>query len=151
MRAAFPVQLLSGVLIWGNLSDGLPAWIYSLTYNGSYMLPEGIMTTIAVVLLYKLRPSCSALTTDFAIFNSVCLGCHFYGVPGFFYFLFSLICPVTCCTKSFYHADITFFRPARQPHRTFFALHQQLPVSAANYYRNAFLYSFFKCIFVAIF
>ena len=31
------------------------------------------------------------------------------------------------------------------------ALYQQLPVSAANYYRNAFLYSFFKCIFVAIF
>lgn len=44
-------------------------------------------------------------------------------------------------------ADITF----SAPHRTFFALHQQLPVSAANYYRNAFLYSFFKCIFVAIF
>ena len=52
----FLCSFLSGVLIWGNLSDGLPAWIYSLTYNGSYMLPEGIMTTIAVVLLYKAAP-----------------------------------------------------------------------------------------------
>ena len=52
----FLCSFLSGVLIWGNLSDGLPAWIYSLTYNGSYMLPEGIMTTSAVVLLYKAAP-----------------------------------------------------------------------------------------------
>ena len=40
----------------GNLSDGLPAWTYSLTYNGSYMLPETIMTTIAAVLIYKAAP-----------------------------------------------------------------------------------------------
>ena len=38
------------------LRDGLHAWLFSLTYNGSYMLPEGIMTTIAVVLLYKAAP-----------------------------------------------------------------------------------------------
>jgi hypothetical protein len=63
-----------------------------------------------------------------------------------FLFLFFLICPYPL-HKSFTMADITF----SAPHRTFFALHQQLPVSAANYYRNAFLYSFFKCIFVAIF
>ncbi len=43
----FMCSFLSGVLIWGNLSDGLPAWTYSLTYNGSYMLPETILTTIA--------------------------------------------------------------------------------------------------------
>ena len=49
-------SFLSGVLIWGNLSDGLPAWIYSLTYNGSYMLPEAILTVVAVVLLYKAAP-----------------------------------------------------------------------------------------------
>ena len=29
-----------GVLVWGNLNDGLAAWTYSLTYNGSYMLPD---------------------------------------------------------------------------------------------------------------
>ena len=52
----FLCSFLSGVLIWGNLSDGLPAWTYSLTYNGSYMLPETIMTTIAAVLIYKAAP-----------------------------------------------------------------------------------------------
>jgi len=67
-----------------------------------------------------------------------------------FLFPFFLDLPVPAAQK-FYHGRHHIFRPARQPHRTFFALHQQLPVSAANYYRNAFLYSFFKCIFVAIF
>lgn len=52
----FVCSFLSGVLIWGNLSDGLPAWIYSLTYNGSYMLPETILTTIAAVLICKAAP-----------------------------------------------------------------------------------------------
>ena len=52
----FLCSFLSGVLIWGNLSEGLPAWIYSLTYNGSYMLPETILTTVAAVLIYKAAP-----------------------------------------------------------------------------------------------
>ena len=46
----FLCSFLSGVLIWGNLSDGLPAWTYSLTYNGSYMLVECIIC-IALGLL----------------------------------------------------------------------------------------------------
>ena len=29
---------------------------YSLTYNGSYMLPETILTTVAAVLIYKAAP-----------------------------------------------------------------------------------------------
>ncbi len=53
----FLCSFLSGVLIWGNLSDGLPAWIYSLTYNGSYMLPETILTTVAAVLICKAAPN----------------------------------------------------------------------------------------------
>ena len=52
----FLCSFLSGVLIWGNLSDGLAAWTFSLTYNGSYMLPETIMTTVAAVLIYKAAP-----------------------------------------------------------------------------------------------
>ena len=46
----FMCSFLSGVLVWGNLSDGLPAWTYSLTYNGSYMLVECIIC-IALGLL----------------------------------------------------------------------------------------------------
>ena len=49
-------SFLSGVLIWGHLSGGLPAWTYSLTYNRGYMLPETIMTTIAAVLIYRAAP-----------------------------------------------------------------------------------------------
>ena len=52
----FLCSFFSGVLIWGNLSDGLPAWTYSLSYNASYMLPETILTVVAVVLLYKAAP-----------------------------------------------------------------------------------------------
>ena len=52
----FLCSFLSGVLIWGNLSDGLPAWIYSLTYNGSYMLPETLLTMVAAVLLCRVAP-----------------------------------------------------------------------------------------------
>ena len=47
----FLCSFLSGVLIWGNLSDGLPAWIYSLTYNGSYMLPEIVITAVLSCVL----------------------------------------------------------------------------------------------------
>lgn len=53
----FMCSFLSGVLIWGNLADGLPAWTYSLVYNGSYMLPETILTVVAAVLLVKAAPS----------------------------------------------------------------------------------------------
>ena len=52
----FLCSFLSGVLIWGNLSDGLAAWTYSLGYNASYMLPETVLTVLAAVLLVKLAP-----------------------------------------------------------------------------------------------
>ena len=52
----FMCSFLSGVLIWGNLTDGLAAWTYSLTYNGSYMLPETLLTMVAAVLLCRVAP-----------------------------------------------------------------------------------------------
>ena len=52
----FLCSFLSGVLIWGNLTDGLAAWTYSLVYNGSYMLPETLLTMVAAVLLCKVAP-----------------------------------------------------------------------------------------------
>ena len=85
----FLCSFLSGVLIWGNLSDGLPAWIYSLTYNGSYMLPEGIMTTIAVVLLYKAAPQLFSANNCFCHFQLRVPGVPFLRRPRIFYFLFS--------------------------------------------------------------
>lgn len=52
----FLCSFLSGVLVWGDLSDGWAAWSYSLVYNGSYMLPEVLLTVVAAVLLVKVAP-----------------------------------------------------------------------------------------------
>ena len=53
----FLSAFLSGFLIWGSLTDdGLSAVIYSLTYNGSYMLPETALTLLATFFLFKAAP-----------------------------------------------------------------------------------------------
>ena len=52
----FMCSFLSGVLVWGNLNEGLSAWTYSLGYNASYMLPETLLTVVGAVLLIKAAP-----------------------------------------------------------------------------------------------
>ena len=48
----FVCSFFSGLLIWNVYApEGQPAWLYSLTYNGSYMLPEIIITTVVTALL----------------------------------------------------------------------------------------------------
>ena len=48
-------SFLSGILIWGGYApEGTPVWIYSLTYNGSFMIPEMIITAIAAVVVARL-------------------------------------------------------------------------------------------------
>ena len=45
----------SGILIWNSLApQGQPVWLYSLLYNGGYMLWEAVIT-LAVVLLIQPR------------------------------------------------------------------------------------------------
>lgn len=45
-------SFLSGILIWGSYApEGTPVWLYSLIYNGSYMLPEIIITAVVVAVL----------------------------------------------------------------------------------------------------
>ena len=45
-------HVLSGILIWGSYApEGTPVWIYSVTYNGSYMLAETIVSTVVMCLL----------------------------------------------------------------------------------------------------
>ena len=47
-------SFLSGILIWGGYApEDMPVWLYSLTYNGSYMIPEIILTTVAAVLVMR--------------------------------------------------------------------------------------------------
>lgn len=50
----FVMHFISGIVLWGDIAEeGIGAIIYSITYNGSYMLPELIFTVIAVVILMK--------------------------------------------------------------------------------------------------
>lgn len=48
----FVCHFISGVTIWGEYAGGWKSvWVYSLSYNGFYMLFEGIITVIGVVAL----------------------------------------------------------------------------------------------------
>ena len=50
----FICSYFSGVLVWGSSTpDGWNVWGWSLAYNGAYMLPELILTTIGAVLIGK--------------------------------------------------------------------------------------------------
>lgn len=51
----FICHYISGVIIWGvYAADGQSAYLYSLIYNGGYMLPEIIITTVVVALIAPL-------------------------------------------------------------------------------------------------
>lgn len=48
----YACHFLSGMLVWYEYCpEGQPLWLYSLAYNGTYMIPETIITAVAVVLL----------------------------------------------------------------------------------------------------
>lgn len=58
--AAFTVTLLryvchiiSGILIWGVYAEGQSILTYSIVYNGTYMIPEIIISTIVTMLIFK--------------------------------------------------------------------------------------------------
>ena len=50
----FLCHLLSGAIIFDIWCEWENVWFYSFCYNGSYMLPELIMTAFGVALLVKL-------------------------------------------------------------------------------------------------
>lgn len=58
----FVCSFLSGALLWGSYqsyyewANGMSVWLYSFLYNGGYMLPELLLTTIAVALIYRAAP-----------------------------------------------------------------------------------------------
>jgi thiamine transporter len=48
-------HFFSGILVWASFAPaGTPVWLYSLTYNGTYMLWEIIITAAAVAALLPL-------------------------------------------------------------------------------------------------
>lgn len=45
-------HIISGIVIWGVYApEGQPVWLYSLLYNGGYMVSEIIITTVVLALL----------------------------------------------------------------------------------------------------
>ncbi|MEG2074551.1 MAG: energy-coupled thiamine transporter ThiT [Angelakisella sp.] len=58
-------HIFSGVLIWGVYApEGMSPWVYSILYNGSYMIPETIITAIvAAFLVNTIKDKVSAKTT----------------------------------------------------------------------------------------
>ncbi len=47
-------HIISGVLIWGVYAEeGQSVLMYSLVYNGTYMIPEIIISTIVTMLVFK--------------------------------------------------------------------------------------------------
>ena len=46
----------TGAYIWDNFTGDMLAMLYSLIYNGSYMLPETIISLVAAVVLMSIKP-----------------------------------------------------------------------------------------------
>lgn len=46
-------HFITGVTVWREIASLWGAIWYSITYNGSYMIPEMIITPLGVALLYK--------------------------------------------------------------------------------------------------
>ena len=52
----FSCHYATGVVIWGQWAEGMSKGLYSLLYNGQYMLPEMLLTLAASVLLLRAKP-----------------------------------------------------------------------------------------------
>jgi thiamine transporter len=51
----FICHFVTGVVIWGQWApDGMGKYLYSLLYNGGYMLPETILTVVGAILIFRL-------------------------------------------------------------------------------------------------
>ncbi len=49
----FLCHYVTGVVIWGQWAEGMSPYLYSLVYNGQYMLPECILTCIGTAVVIK--------------------------------------------------------------------------------------------------
>ncbi len=66
MLGRFAFHFLSGIILWYTFApEGMNIYLYSLIYNGQYMLPEFIISTVILTALYKplrkyiIRQSCN--------------------------------------------------------------------------------------------
>ena len=51
----FVCHFISGIWLWGAYAEG-NVWLYSLTYNGTYMLIDTVLVVVCLVLLMKSAP-----------------------------------------------------------------------------------------------
>ena len=62
MTGRFLCSFYSGALLWGSYqsyyewANGMSVWMYSFIYNGSYMLPEAVITIIVSLLIISVYP-----------------------------------------------------------------------------------------------
>ncbi len=48
----FLFSFISGIVLWGAyVPEGMSVWIYSLVYNGAYMLPNTVLTGMLIVIV----------------------------------------------------------------------------------------------------
>jgi len=52
----FMSHFVSGIVVWGVYAGELPVWLYSLTYNGSFMGIELLLVLVAGIILCKTAP-----------------------------------------------------------------------------------------------
>jgi len=52
----FLCHFISGIVVWGVFAGDMPVWLYSLTYNGSYMGVELIMVMVVGAIICKAAP-----------------------------------------------------------------------------------------------
>ncbi|WP_339215544.1 energy-coupled thiamine transporter ThiT [Ornithinibacillus sp. FSL M8-0202] len=53
----FLAHFYAGIVFWGDTApEGQPVWLFSLIYNGSYMLPSFILSAIVVFFLFIKQP-----------------------------------------------------------------------------------------------
>ncbi len=102
----FACHFISGWVVWAVWApEGMPAWRYSLEYNGYYMLPECILTTVAAVLLSAYLDFSStditrrAAKTAQTVRNPIASGCKLAGgsvmVAGVLYVVSQAISALT--------------------------------------------------------
>ncbi|MFD2628192.1 energy-coupled thiamine transporter ThiT [Oceanobacillus kapialis] len=52
----FAAHYVAGVTFFESAIDGQPVWLYSLLYNGSYMLPAFVLSAVLVFFLFHKQP-----------------------------------------------------------------------------------------------
>ena len=52
----FVAHYVAGIVFFGSAVEGQPAWLYSLIYNASHMVPSFIISTVIVFFLFHKQP-----------------------------------------------------------------------------------------------